>query len=189
MASDSKTTVQSRLRVLASQVGGSSALAGLLGIHRGTLYDYLSGVREVPKARLEKIAAMYPCDLQWLLTGAGKPPQPSAARTQEAKAAAKGTSSGVGVGRHLRPEGAEPGRRPDLHPSLVEKGRQVRLEAARERVLELIKMYQADEIKKVLGPALYDEVLAGRACPSLALLADLAAVLGVKPGWVQGLEE
>jgi hypothetical protein len=68
-------------------------------------------------------------------------------------------------------------------------GRQVRLEAARERVLELMKMYEADEIKKVLGAALYEEVQTGRACPSVELLSELATALGVKAGWVQGLEE
>ncbi len=186
MTSAIKTTVQSRLRVLADQVGGPSALAGLLGIHRGTLYDFLTGVREAPMARLEKIAAMYPCDLQWLLTGRGEPPQPSAARMLEAKAISRASTS-----TGLHPGFSEGGLRPGLHrrPSSVGRGRQVKLEAARRRVLELMKMYEEEEIKKVLGSALYEEVQAGRACPSLELLSALAAALGVKTEWVQGLEE
>lgn len=188
VASKGKTTVQSRLKILAAQVGGTSALAGLLGIHRGTLYDYISGVREVPSARLEKIAAMYPCDLEWLVKGVGEPPQPSAARTLEAKAAVR-----AAAGKSISPEvgvfglGPRPGL--TLPASMARRGRQVRLEAARERVLELMKMYESDEIKKVLGQALFDEVQAGRACPSSELLFRLAEALRVRAGWVLGLED
>jgi hypothetical protein len=50
-------------------------------------------------------------------------------------------------------------------------------------------MHEGGKVEEVLGPALHQEVKAGRACPSLALLAELAAALGVKPGWLLGLEE
>jgi hypothetical protein len=72
---------------------------------------------------------------------------------------------------------------------MVRLGRQVRLETARERVLELVKMKGEDQIKQVLGTALYEEVKAGRACPSAELLFALAEALDVKARWVLGLEE
>ena len=192
MTSTKMATVQDRLQLLASQVGGPSSLAGLLGIHRGTLYDFLKGVRDVPKARLEKIAAMYPCNLEWLADGVGEAPNPNASRTLEAKAAAAAQkNSGQGIGGNATSGGSHPLRRTVL-PALtssVGRGRQVRLEAARERVLALLAMHEGGKVEEVLGSALYQEVKAGRACPSLALLAELAAALGVKPGWLLGLEE
>lgn len=178
MAIKTKSTIEARLKLLATQVGGPSALAALLGIHRGTLYDYLAGVREVPATRLEKIAAMYPCDLDWLTTGRGEPPPPSTARTLEAKAASRGDIFGLGP-------------RPGLHmpKAMARTGRQIKLEIARDRVMELIKMYEAEEIKKVLGTSLFEEVKAGRACPSAELLFALAPALGVKQAWLLGFEE
>jgi len=65
----------------------------------------------------------------------------------------------------------------------------IHLEAARERVLALMRMHEGDKVLEILGPALYQEVQAGRACPSLGLLAELATALGVKTGWLLGLEE
>ncbi len=188
MASKGKTTLQSRLKILAAQVGGTSALAGLLGIHRGTLYDYLAGVREVPAIRLEKIAAMYPCDLDWLVKGVGDPPQPSASRTLEAKAAVK-AAAGKAVGPEVGVFGLGPRPGLALPASMVRRGRQVRLEVARERVLELLKMKEETLVVSVLGQPLYDEVKAGRACPSAKLLFGLAEALEVKAGWILGLEE
>jgi len=184
-------SIQDRLQTLANQVGGPSALAALLGIHRGTLYDYLAGVRVPPTPRLEKIAAMFPCDPRWLLTGDGEPPVPSAARTHEAKAAAKGVKSGLGFGIVTDPGIFGLGPRPGVAMplSMVRLGRQVKLESARERVLELVKMKGEDSIKQVLGSALYEEVKAGRACPSVELLFALAEALDVKARWVLGLEE
>lgn len=64
-----------------------------------------------------------------------------------------------------------------------------KLEVARERVLELLKMKDEAVIVSVLGQPLYDEVKAGRACPSAKLLFALAEALEVKAGWVLGLEE
>jgi len=191
VGSKRSSSIQDRLQTLANQVGGPSALAALLGIHRGTLYDYLAGVRVPPTPRLEKIAAMFPCDPRWLLTGDGDPPMPSAARTHEAKAAAKGVKSGLGFGGANDPGifglGPRPGATMPL--SMVRLGRQVRLETARERVLELVKMKGEDQIKQVLGTALYEEVRAGRACPAAELLFALAEALDVKARWVLGLEE
>ena len=73
--------------------------------------------------------------------------------------------------------------------SMVRLGNQVKLESARERVLELVKMKGEDPIKQVLGSALLEEVRAGRACPSAELLFALAEALDVKARWVLGLEE
>lgn len=191
MASKSSSTLQDRLRVLSSQVGGPSTFAALMGIHRGTAYDFLKGVRQPPQARLEKIAAMFPCDLQWLLTGNGTPPVPSAARLQEAKGALKATKDGTLPGspadEGIFGLGARPGF--DMPRGMVRRGRQAKLEVARERVFELVKMKDEAVIVSVLGQPLYDEVKAGRACPSAKLLFALAEALDVKAGWVLGLEE
>jgi hypothetical protein len=162
-----------------------------MGIHRGTAYDFLKGVRQPPQARLEKIAAMFPCDLQWLLTGNGTPPVPSAARLQEAKGALKATKDGTLPGspadEGIFGLGARPGF--DMPRGMVRRGRQAKLEVARERVFELVKMKDEAVIVSVLGQPLYDEVKAGRACPSAKLLFALAEALDVKAGWVLGLEE
>jgi transcriptional regulator with XRE-family HTH domain len=186
-----QSTVQDRLRLLASQVGGPSAFAVLLGIHRGTAYDFLKGVREPPQSRLEKIAAMYPCDLQWLLTGSGTPPAPSAARLLEAKSALKAAKEinrpGNETDEGIFGLGPRPGF--DMPRGMVRRGRQAKLEDARERVLELLKMKDEALIVSVLGQPLYDEVKSGRACPSAKLLFSLAEVLEVKAAWVLGLEE
>lgn len=187
MASKQQSTVQDRLRLLASQVGGPSAFAALMGIHRGTVYDFLNEVRQPPQARLEKVAAMYPCDLQWLLTGAGTPPTPNAARLQEAKATLKAMKLGQPEPGDVFGLGPRPGF--DMPRGMVRRGRQAKLEVARERVLELLKMKEEALIVSVLGQPLLDEVKAGRACPSAKLLFSLAEALEVKPGWVLGLEE
>lgn len=191
MASKRNSTVQDRLRLLSSQVGGPSAFAALMGIHRGTAYDFLAGVRQPPQARLEKIAAMYPCDLQWLLTGNGTPPAPSAQRLQEAKSALKATKEALGAGQPQPGEIFGLGPRPgfDMPRGMIRRGQQAKLEVARERVLELLKMKDEAVIVSVLGQHLYDEVKAGRACPSAKLLFALAESLEVKAGWVLGLEE
>ncbi len=191
MASKRSSTLQDRLRLLSSQVGGPSAFAALMGIHRGTAYDFLTGVRQPPRSRLEKIAAMYPCDLQWLLTGSGTPPAPSAQRLQEAKSALKAAKEAQGSGQ---PESGDIfgfGPRPgfDMPRGMVRRGQQAKLEVARERVLELLKMKDEAVIVSVLGQSLYDDVKAGRACPSAKLLFALAEALEVKAGWVLGLEE
>ena len=191
MASKRNATLQDRLRLLSSQVGGPSAFAVLMGIHRGTAYDFLTGVRLPPQPRLEKIAAMYPCDLHWLLTGHGEPPAPSALRVLEAKNALKAAKEAQGSVQ------AEPGDilglgpRPgfDMPRGMVRRGRQAKLEIARERVLELLKMNDEAVIVSVLGQPLYEEVQAGRACPSAKMLFALAEALEVKAGWVLGLEE
>jgi transcriptional regulator with XRE-family HTH domain len=177
--------------MLSSQVGGPSAFAVLMGIHRGTAYDFLKGIREPPQARLEKIAAMFPCDIHWLLTGEGTPPGPSALRIQEAKSALKAKKEARGPGQK------EPGNVFGLGPlpgfdmplGMVRRGRQAKLEVARERVLELLKMKEEALIVSVLGQPLCDEVKAGRACPSAKLLFSLAEALEMKAGWVLGLEE
>jgi len=162
-----------------------------MGIHRGTAYDFLTGVRLPPQTRLEKIAAMYPCDLQWLLTGHGEPPAPNALRVQEAKSALKAAKEAQSSVQ------AEPGDifglgpRPgfDMPRGMFRRGQQAKLEVARGRVLELVKMKDEAVIVSVLGQPLYDEVKAGRACPSAKLLFALAEALEVKAGWVLGLEE
>lgn len=191
MASKPNSTLQDRLQMLSSLVGGPSAFAVLMGIHRGTAYDFLKGIRQPPQTRLEKIAAMFPCDLQWLLTGDGTPPGPSASRIQEAKSALKASKEALGPGQKEPGDVFGLGPRPgfDLPLGMVRRGRQAKLEVARERVLELMKMKEQALIVSVLGQPLYDEVKAGRACPSAKLLFSLAETLEVKAGWILGIEE
>lgn len=192
MAATTTTTLQERLRFLAQQVGGPSALAALLGIHRATLHDFTTGEREVPTNRLEKMAAMYPCDLRWLRDGVGDPPEASPARVLEAKECLKSTNvRGLGIGRFRTGAKLDPQVERILVglTSSVGRGHEVRLEAARERVLELMKRYEEARIQKVLGKATYEDVKAGRTCPSLELLVTLAVKLGVKPMWLLALED
>jgi len=191
VASKSSSTLQDRLRVLSSQVGGPSSFAALMGIHRGTAYDFLKGVRQPPQARLEKIAAMFPCDLQWLLTGNGTPPVPSTARLQEAKSALKASKETSQAGNTADKGIFDLGPRPgfDMPRGMIRRGRQAKLEIARERVLELLKMKDEALIVSVLGQPLYDEVKAGRACPSAKLLFALAEAHEVKAGWILGIED
>ena len=66
-----------RLKFLSARAGGVSAFATLVGLHRGTVYDFLNAVapRAVPEHRLESIGARTGCSLEWLRDGSGPAPE------------------------------------------------------------------------------------------------------------------
>ena len=174
-----------RLRFLCDQVGGAAALAGLLDIHRTSLFGYLSVRNRIPKARLRSIAARYPCSLEWLETGNGAPPEPDIVRRLMAKDAAKGAS------RKLLKEAVltNPTTYTGEAFKIISKGREtVLLEPTREQLGLAIKADKAGRINQVLGDALTQLVIEGRACPSLELMYQLRPVLGQKLDWILGLE-
>ena len=65
-----------RLQHLCALAGGPKALAKVLRLHRGTVYDYINDIapRVIPDSRLERIAVCTGCTLEWLRDGAGEPP-------------------------------------------------------------------------------------------------------------------
>jgi hypothetical protein len=52
-----------------------------------------------------------------------------------------------------------------------------------------MQIYKGGKIEEILGPALSEEVRAGRACPSLQLLCDIATAMEMSTAWVLGLED
>jgi 2-hydroxychromene-2-carboxylate isomerase len=67
-----------------------------------------------------------------------------------------------------------------------------RLDRVTERVQDLVKMLDAQQVEKaekVLGAELFALVVAGRAVPTRDVLIELAAALGVKPTWLLSLGE
>ena len=180
----SNSPVRERLRFLAEQVGGPSALAGLVGVHPTSLFGYLKD-RKITTARLHAIAARYPCSLEWLEHGKGDAPQPDPDRTMRALAASRqivldGFNQAVAATN-------ERFKGPQL---VLAKAKQaVLLEKARERVCTSLQGHERAAIEAVLGPALTQEVLAGRCCPSLEIICKLAPALGLRTMWMLGLED
>lgn len=178
-----------RIRFMASLVGGPSALARLLDLHRTTVFGYLKGDAEIPQTRLHVMAAKFPCSLEWLVEGKGEGPKADPMRTFRATVAGSNEAPdkpGRDGGRDLRLTpynivNATPGM--DIFP---------RLDRVTARVQDLVKMLdaqQAEKAEKVLGAEFFALVVAGRAVPTRDVLIELAAALGVKPTWLLGLEE
>jgi hypothetical protein len=184
MADENKETVPDRLRLLSAQVGGPAALAGLLGVHRTSLFGYLKG-KPIPTARLHSIAAIYPCSLDWLLEGKGEAPKPTLSRTMKAQAASMSAST------KLWKELAEADYKP--HPGgtfqITSKTRETVLLAPTLEQLKLaIKPEKKDKFEEILGQDLTRLVIEGKACPSLEMLALLEPLLGPRLNWILGME-
>ena len=176
-----------RIRFMATLVGGPSALARLFDLHRTTVFGYLKGDSEIPLTRLHVMAARFPCSLEWLVEGKGEPPKVDPMRTFRATVeGATGKDGGRDVGRDVRLNpynivSATPGM--DVFP---------RLDRVTERVQDLVKMLDAQQVEKaekVLGAELIALVVAGRAVPTREVLLELATALGVKPTWLLGVGE
>lgn len=180
------SSVTSRLRFLADQVGGPAALAGLVGMHRSSIFGYLSERLTPPPARLRTIAALYPCSIDWLEEGLGEPPEPDASRMHRAKEAAKVAYRSI-VQTFSTADGRTwAGGTMKITSRIREK---VRLEPTREQLKLALESKAATKIEEVLGSDLTRLVREGRACPSLEVLCDLERVLGPKLAWILGLED
>lgn len=184
--------VAARLRILAEQVGGATALARLLDLHRSTVFDYLSGVREVPAVRFHLIAARYPCDLDWLLYGHGTPPDPDPNRTLEANRPKKRKGDAAVQPAPVAMKESNWRVTNAILNSTYGAGPDIRLKKAGEQVRALIGMATPEtmeKIKAVLGPELLQLVLDHRAVPEDHVLAELASSVGVTTVWLTGLGE
>ena len=184
MANQAKETVPDRLRLLSTQVGGPAALAGLLGVHRTSLFGYLRG-NPIPTARLHSIAAIYPCSLEWLLEGKGEAPKPSIARTMKAQ------TSSMSASKRMLADLVEGEFKP--HPGgtfqITSKARETVLLAPTLEQLKLaIKPEKRELFEEILGQDLTRLVIEGKACPSLDMLALLEPLLGPRLNWILGME-
>jgi len=172
-----KQGIPERIKVLADLVGSQAALAAQVEMGRHSIWEYITGRRDVPKTTLLLIAGRFPCSIDWLERGVGEPPKVSAQRAVEAKEKLR-TYRPVRdavLTAHQKPsEGLD-----------VEN---VRLPLAMARVRQMIQASEIPHSLYILGEALDHEVLEGRACPSTELLVDLAKAYGVKATWLMGLE-
>jgi len=185
-----KDAVAERLGILAQQVGGATALARLLDLHRSTVFDYVNAVREVPAVRFHLIAARYPCDLEWLLHGTGKAPEPDPKRTLAAN-----TPSGR---QKSQPHHSKPAPNPrtplevspELLGSIQGKGADdLTIREARDKFKSLVEIYGPEKIENAIGSDLFALVVAGRSVPEVAVFGHLMKTLGVTREWMFGREE
>ena len=173
-----------RIRFMAELVGGPSALARLLGVHRTTVFGYLKGVSEIPPTRLQLMAAKFPCSLEWLLDGKGEAPKLDPMRTFRATRDVAGAKDG---GRDIQLPYYN-----ILNATTTAIELFPRLDRVTERVQDLVGMLddqQVEKAERVLGAELLALVVAGRAVPTRDVLNELAAALGVKPTWLLGMGE
>ena len=182
-----------RIKHLAAQIGGQSALAARIELNRHTVWEFATGRRTPPSATLLAIAGLYPCSLQWLETGEGDPPAPDPARAVQAirqhrrlksellsppAASRSGLTSPRISGANL-PVMAFSYRGSELKIDIIKFNKYLKF--AQETVSR-----EFSTAERVLGPSLAHEVRSGRACPSPALMdilmdsieaeRDLAAV-------------